>query len=58
MKCSVAPQSCICQVVELRMSSVGLHYESFDSLRVNFVKLALLVLQHKYFKIQYSFFDV
>jgi len=45
-------------MVELRMSSVGLHYESFDSLRVNFVKLALLVLQHKYFKIQYSFFDV
>ncbi len=49
MNCSVAPRSCMCQVVELRMSSVGLHYESFDSLRVNFVKLARLVLQHKYF---------
>lgn len=48
----------MCQVVELRMSSVGLHYESFDSLRVNFVKLALLALQHKYYKIQYSSFDV
>lgn len=45
VKCSVNLQSCMCQVVELRMSMVELHFESSDSPKVKFVKMALSVLQ-------------